>query len=319
MAAWSGKYSRNLSKRNEMVISEDLLEKKKRNALEILRYFTGFCKEHDLQYYCAFGTAIGAVRHKGFIPWDDDIDVQMPRPDYERLMSLKSSIDSSKYELCEGRFDPDYSATFAKIVDLDTTLVEFEGINTRLGNYIDIFPLDGCPDDYEEYSRAYKESQELRDDLYLVSTHYNLRWFGKRLITGHGKEVCKILGFYLRRSKCRQEILARLNGIASRYRYEDSDNVTCYCMWFKEQKHYMPKEWYGNGTEGVFEGMKVILPLRYDDVLTHIYGDYMTLPPENERMTHHRCIYINLDERIAFEEALKAGNKEMKVLKKYNR
>ena len=125
--------------------------------LGALEYFHNFCAEHDLQYYVIAGTMLGAVRHEGFIPWDDDVDVAMPRPEYEKLRSLIHTVDSGKY-----RFEfPDevkskYPALNAKLYDTETTFIEKKRSPVKKGVYIDIFPLDGVGDDLEKAKEEYK-------------------------------------------------------------------------------------------------------------------------------------------------------------------
>lgn len=112
--------------------------------LKSLKYFDNFCNKHNLLYYAAYGTALGAIRHHGFIPWDDDIDVFMPRKDYEKLLSLKEEIKKDHYYV----FDPSdqgYYKQFAKMVDMKTSLWELKEIPFMIGVFIDIFPLDFSP------------------------------------------------------------------------------------------------------------------------------------------------------------------------------
>ena len=110
--------------------------------LEILREVAAFCDMHDVRYYLVCGTALGAVRHDGFIPWDDDIDLGLPRPDYERFLSL---FRSEKYTVLDSRFDDRYPYAFAKVSDNATCLVENIAQPFPMGVYIDLFPIDGLP------------------------------------------------------------------------------------------------------------------------------------------------------------------------------
>ena len=113
--------------------------------LKILQTIDSVCKEHDLRYYLWAGTMLGAVRHKGFIPWDDDLDIAMPRKDYEILMQHAKEWIPQPYEAKCAEIDPTYSGAFAKVIDSSTTLIEREHYNYLAGIYSDIFPLDGMP------------------------------------------------------------------------------------------------------------------------------------------------------------------------------
>lgn len=283
-----------------MVITDEVLEKKKRNAKEILRYFINFCDSHGLQYYCAFGTAIGAVRHKGFIPWDDDIDVQMPRPDYERLMQLKDRIDNAAYELVEARFSPGCYTTFAKLSDKNTTLIEYEGMPGVFGNYIDIFPIDGISNRQKEFRRDYRFSQSLRKKLFAVSVRHGRKWILRQLSSFHPVTVFKYLWCSIGRAHRRVRVLEGMRKLSEKHPFDESVKVASYGLWYGHDRHDMPKEWFGKGVKGSFEDLEVLLPCEYDKMLRKIYGDYMQLPPERERQTQHRCVYINLDERVNY-------------------
>lgn len=126
-----------------------------RHLLPVFRAFVDFCNRNQLTYYAAYGTVIGAVRHKGFIPWDDDIDVWMPRRDYERFLSLRDKLISTHYEIIDIE-DKGYYLYFAKFCDRRSTIIEREG-QSIMGLYIDVFPLDYYDDKGGE---TIKESQQ---------------------------------------------------------------------------------------------------------------------------------------------------------------
>lgn len=113
--------------------------------LKILLAVDKVCKEHGLRYYIMAGTMLGAVRHKGFIPWDDDLDIGMPRADYDLLMSHSKEWLPQPYEAVCAENDPNYPLPFAKIQDADTTLIERMHLKYLGGIYLDVFPLDGVP------------------------------------------------------------------------------------------------------------------------------------------------------------------------------
>ena len=124
-----------------MVDKNLFLNKYKSKVLEVLKYTIKFCEKNNLKYYLADGSALGCVRHKGYIPWDDDIDIYMPRKDYNRLISLKEKVSLDGYTV-KSLKDKNYYLTFAKIYDSNTTVWEFKDCPDILGVYVDIFPLD---------------------------------------------------------------------------------------------------------------------------------------------------------------------------------
>lgn len=123
--------------------------KKEWNAtiLDILKAFIDICNKYHLRYYCCAGTAIGAARHHGMIPWDDDIDVLMPRPDYDRLLEIAKHEDFGKYEVVTPYNNESYPLYFSKLVNRETTLIEEKERPCIIGLYVDIFPLDATDDD----------------------------------------------------------------------------------------------------------------------------------------------------------------------------
>ena len=126
----------------EITQSDMLVWKSK--LVDMLKFIQDVCAANGLRYFCVSGTAIGAVRHRGFIPWDDDIDIVMPRPDYEKLKSIWNSVANGKYEFLSYDNTVGYFYTHSKISSASTSLIELDSQNYIEGIYIDVFPLDGC-------------------------------------------------------------------------------------------------------------------------------------------------------------------------------
>ena len=246
--------------------------KKRWNAtiLDILKAFMQICERHQLRYYCCAGTAIGAVRHHGIIPWDDDIDVIMPRPDYDRLLQIAKEEDFGNYEIISPYSDPTYPLYFSKISNRNTTLIEDRHIPCVTGLYVDIFPLDATDDNVEKAKLLKAKYTKIINRLNAVSTHNS---FGE------------------------------LDEISHRYDYDKARNVQVYTgsYGFKE---VFPKEWLGDGKMFPFEDIEVPLPQEYDKYLRHFFNDYMQFPPEEQRVEKHHRAYVNLDRKETREEAL---------------
>ena len=259
--------------------------KKRWNAtiLDILKAFMQICERHQLRYYCCAGTAIGAVRHHGIIPWDDDIDVIMPRPDYDRLLQIAKEEDFGNYEIISPYSDPTYPLYFSKLSDRTTTLIEERERPCVIGLFVDIFPLDATDDDIDEAKRLKDKYTKIINRLNAVSTHNT---FGEymHLLTDPkewGRFAIKTLAFFCR-TTIRRRLIAQMDEISHRYDYDQARNVQVY----------------------TFEGTEVPLPQEYDKYLRHFFGDYMQLPPVEQRVEKHHRAYVNLDRKETREEAV---------------
>lgn len=248
--------------------------------LRILKEFDRVCCEHGLRYYIVDGTMLGAVRHGGFIPWDDDIDVGMPRRDYETLVKHASEWLPEPYELVCDRTDDRFILPFAKIQDAGTTLIQDAYYKYVGGVSIDVFPLDGMVGDVNKQKRFWRRTKMLR----LKALYYTFREPFKR-----GFRIDSIPVWIYQRFVKIPDAQRWLRRHQSQYPYEGSALVINHDDW---SRGIMPREYYGEPVPIVFEGetfMGVAMPREY---LTQLYGDYMQLPPEDNRITHP---YVYLD------------------------
>lgn len=266
--------------------------------IDVLSAFIRICEAQGLRYFCAGGTAIGAVRHQGMIPWDDDIDVFMPRPDYDRFLRLAAQSMPEGYEVLSPYATKDYPMYFAKMCNARTTLLENERIPCVFGLYIDIFPLDGACDDVETCYREKRRFKRLMNKLEAVSTHNS---FGEYvgLLTKRrewGRFAVKTVAFCCR-SWLRRWLLKQMDSIAYGHDYALSSKVVTYSGAYQRQEIY-PKAWLETPQMFAFEGLMVNLPHDYDAYLRHFFGDYMTLPPVEQRASHHQKVFFDLDKRL---------------------
>lgn len=253
-------------------------EEAKKVELEILLNVADFCDKHGLRYYLAYGTLIGAIRHKGFIPWDDDIDIQMPRPDYNKLIELFNQENKDKrYFLIDSKAK-NAGHTYVKVVDMRTIKKE-EGTkkNSILGVDLDIFPIDGMPSDEAEFEKWYAKLY----NCYKKQQYANTALKGWRLKT-------KIhLLLYKPYVLCRKGLRKKADKLHALYPYEECERVGSMETIYSSKKNYMRKEYFDGYTLVEFEGHQFKAPKKYHEVLNCLYGDYMQLPPEEERITHH--------------------------------
>ncbi len=266
--------------------------------IDVLSAFIRICEAQGLRYFCAGGTAIGAVRHQGMIPWDDDIDVFMPRPDYDRFLRLAAHSMPEGYEVLSPYATKDYPMYFAKMCNARTTLLENERIPCVFGLYIDIFPLDGACDDVETCYREKRRFKRLMNKLEAVSTHNSFGEYIGLLAKRRewGRFAVKTVAFCCR-SWLRRWLLKQMDSIAYDHDYALSSRVVTYSGAYQRQEIY-PKAWLETPQMFAFEGLMVNLPHDYDAYLRHFFGDYMTLPPVEQRASHHQKVFFDLDKRL---------------------
>ncbi|MCH5310759.1 MAG: LicD family protein [Prevotella sp.] len=270
--------------------------------MDILKAFIEICETYKLRYYCCGGTAIGAVRHNGMIPWDDDIDVMMPRPDYERLLQIAQEKQFGKYEIITPYNNDDYPLYFAKISDSTTTIVEERERPCVIGLYVDIFPIDATDDDNKKAEQTKKHYTKLINRLNAVSTRNTFCEYIGLLKDRKewGRFAIKTLAFFFR-MPIRRRLLRKMDAISHRYDYEIANNVAVHTGSYG-LKEIFPKEWLGRGCIHKFEDIEVVMPEKYDIYLRHFFGDYMQLPPKEQRIEKHNRAYFNLNERMTLED-----------------
>ena len=246
----------------------------KKIQVNILKEVHCFCEKHGIKYYISYGTLLGAVRHKGYIPWDDDIDICMPRPDYEKFMKLFNDKEN-KYKFVTYELDNNFLYTFGKVMDTSTKLIEDSTNKYFLGINIDVFPIDGIDNNI----KILKKQILLAKFLSIKIVKYSKkRDFFKNLIL--------ILGKVLLSPIPTKVFIKKMIKNSKMNSYEDAKKVCCIVFGDKADKP-VPKEYFGDGKMVFFEDQYFYAPTEYDSYLRSIYGDYMKLPPKEERITHH--------------------------------
>ena len=241
--------------------------------LNILVAVDKVCRENGIRYWLSDGTMLGAVRHGGFIPWDDDADIAMPRPDYERFVKHADEWLPKPFELQTFEKDENCTSEFLKVIDGSTTLIERWSLNQVGGVYIDVCPIDGIP--------AQKWRRKLRINLY----HMLKSWVYLRsrdpYKRGHGYTSwlprllqATVKNITLQRLKKRIQTVYDYETAPLGADYDSGDRST------------MPREVMGKPTPIMFEGCELMGVEHPDTYLKCLYGDYMKLPPENQRHIH---------------------------------
>lgn len=259
------------------------MEKLKELELAILDKFIEICDVNNLHYFLVGGSCLGAVRHNGFIPWDDDIDVAMPRPDYDEFIKIAQQYLPENLFLQCYKNEPDYRLDFAKIRNSNSTFIESSSrkLNINKGIYIDIFPIDGMP-----FKKAEKRSLQLHKSLaklYLGKDYCRTEQsVAKWILYKMAVFVARVVYLF----KTTQQVQAELENHYRKFNYYDCANVVIHGgAWKKKEIH--PREQYGTGINAKFEGRNVIIPEKAEQYLKSQYGDWQKLPPEEKRVTHH--------------------------------
>lgn len=281
------------------------MNKLQEKEFEILKCVIGICDELKINYYLVCGTALGAVKYGGFIPWDDDVDIAMLRADYEAFCKKAPDLLPDNLFLQTAETDLHFPQFFCKIRDSKTTFIETAAneIDMNHGVYIDIFPLDGYPKGSFE-QRAFEIKKEaLR--LKLASAYKipaSAKPLSKALLRGE-----KALGF----NKRTRATVKKLSALLSKYGTEASD-IWCNHGNWQGRLEYAPKEQYGSGTFAKFEGLKVRVPERYDEYLTQKYGDWRADLPVEEQVGHHYADVIDLN-RPFTDYTVKSGKGKIRL------
>lgn len=248
-------------------------------ALEVLCEIDKICVENGFTYSLAYGTLLGAVRHKGFIPWDDDIDIMMPRADYSKFIEYCQTHETS-FKLASVETDPTYGYLFAKACDTKTVLT-YE--NTKWNHYgiqVDIFPVDNLGSSLEEAKAAFKARRFQRE--LLVAWNWTFCKLSKnKSLT---RNLAKLVFFVLSRFVSNKALSRSVNQYYKKINANNYVGIMCGAYRMRE---IMPCFIYDSYTTLPFEGKNFKAITNYKDYLTTVYGDYMQLPPEEERVPRH--------------------------------
>ena len=251
--------------------------------LELLTDFHNLCTERGFRYALAGGTLLGAIRHGGFIPWDDDIDLVMPRPDYDAFIAYCQQ-NKTPFKLLSHETEEKYGYLFAKICNPNTVLIE-ENTNSSqsdMGVYVDIFPVDGFGNTMEE---ARKSVRSVKFLLYvLVAANWKRFFFSKT--RKRYLEPVRFVFFLISRFCSRKQIIAALEKKTQKYSLEECQIAGCYSSTYLDRE-ILDKNIYLEYIDIGFEGRQFKGLKNYDTYLSTLYGDYMKLPPVEKQVSHH--------------------------------
>lgn len=245
------------------------LKERKNIQLEMLKEIDVFCRKHEIKYSLAFGTLLGAIRHKGFIPWDDDVDIMMPLPD---MLRFKELFHSETMKYCDVDTDKYFCFSFARIAD--TRTINKEGlIHNSYGICIDLYPVVAISDDDDQNAFFFEKAKKLekRSDFFIKWRMRAVKYLPVRSIPFYRMAIKKLSNF-------------------TRYSYEYGKTNKYYIIagpisLYKKMSYDF--DMFEEMIEVYFEGFKFLSIANYDTYLTMRYGNYMQLPPESERHPYH--------------------------------
>ena len=293
-----------LKKQDLYKFTPETLRQLQLKELETLVYFKDFCDKHGLMFCFCGGCCIGALRNKGFIPWDDDIDVFMPRCDYEKLLSLwKNDQSNNRFVLLQTDDNTFTRNIFATIVDVSATCVKDYQTDLDIphGLVMDVFPLDGCPDGFKrKLQKMWACIYSLYRAQIVPENHGKLLAFGSRLLLG-----------IVPSKKLRNKFWRFAQKQMSKYDIADCDKITELCA----GPHYMMNEYPKRIFEDVvykeFEGYMMPIPKGYDEYLKIAFGDYMAQPSKEEQVPHHDVVHCDLSKSCEeYDRLMREKNKK---------
>ena len=275
--------------------------------LSLIKELQRVCEKYQLRYYASNGTLLGAIRHNGFVPWDDDVDLMMPRPDYEKLLSIADKEFQSPFFFQTAHNDQEYFRNYGRLRNKETTALTSRGWEKKSchGIFIDIFPIDGS---YNNSLCVKWQSFLIKGYCALANTYVYYDEFKpsfiRKLLYWSATRYCHKHSF--------QHLLQRIENLRSRVSFETAKNVYVICH--GGSTIYFPKSYLGNGITKDFEYLKLNIPKEYDKLLTLHYGNYMELPPMEKRGVHHSIFfdpehsYREYQGRLRLEDAKKQFN-----------
>ena len=245
---------------------------------DLIKKFDTICKENDIKYFLGYGTLLGAVRHKGFIPWDDDIDVWMMREDYDKFCSVIKKLEDKSISYLSAQTEDKSYYAYGKFCDARTKLIFPNSENIPgLGVFVDVFPLDNVPENKSKTKKFFRKQELLFQERIasITKKHVKRKGFIKNLLAFILHVASRFMNVF--------KIVRKIDKNAKKYNGISTPVCACNVMVPKVFK----KEYFESSIDCAFEDSMLPIPVGADEVLKIQYGDYMKLPPEEQRVYKH--------------------------------
>ena len=255
------------------------LQELKDIELDMIKYLHRVCTENGIRYFLVGGTLLGAVRHGGFIPWDDDIDIGMPRPDFEKFQRVMEK-DPGPYKLQFYTNTPGYGYSFPKVIDSRTTLIDEKlGSGQEIsGVFVDVFLFDGMGKTRKGAGIYYSLMKILKRMVFLSKRNFTMESTAKTILFALPWLLCRAIGA--------DNLNRVLNTLAEKKGFQTNPYTACISGRYGSREIF-PREVFDSTVELPFEDTSLCAPARYQEYLSQIYGDYMTPPPPEARESNH--------------------------------
>lgn len=266
-------------------MKELTIEETQAVSLEILKTIAQICEEQNFRYALIYGTLIGAIRHHGYIPWDDDVDIMMPRPDYERFLNYfkDHKQEFPNLRLFNHNECKEYPYMISRISD---ERYEIDMANEKpygMGIFVDIYPYDGLGKTEKEALKFGLKGDRLSSFCYQATREH----FAIETTTSRIRKLVKYPFYFISKLIGKDYFQNKLEKLAGAKDYETSEYIGCVIWLSGGEKDIFKRSWFDETIRMPFGKYEFRVPKAYDEVLRHTYGDYMQLPPEEDRIGHH--------------------------------
>lgn len=266
--------------------------------LQTFKEFARFCEQNDIKYFAAFGTLLGVIRHHGFIPWDDDIDVMMMRQDYEKFLTAREQLRGSNYWVSDIR-DGEHPYAFAKFYTNACTVWEVRQFPFIIGPWIDIFPVDEYTPSSETDSKLYDEYHHALWNYRKAMSYQSWKEIGTDFIrlNGFNGPIKLVKQCFYKPFRSRY-----FNRVKRLQKQVNAVRGTHYKPWTEVKRRIYEKGWFADARPMPFEDTTMLVPNGWHELLTDSYGDYMTPPPAEKQVPNHHYYFVDLTKAMTRKE-----------------